>query len=56
VDRSRFTGSCYRAANWLYVGATRGRSRQDRYKRLRVPVKDLYVYPLTGQFRQRLCS
>jgi len=25
-------------------------------KRLRVPVKDLYVYPLTGQFRQRLCS
>jgi hypothetical protein len=56
VDRSRFTGTCYRAANWLYVGATRGRSRQDRYKRLRVPVKDLYVYPLTGQFRQRLCS
>lgn len=56
VDRCRFTGTCYRAANWLYVGATRGRSRQDRYKRLRVPVKDLYVYPLTGQFRQRLCS
>ena len=56
VDRSRFTGTCYRAANWLYIGATRGRSRQDRYKRLRVPVKDLYVYPLTGQFRQRLCS
>jgi hypothetical protein len=56
VDRCRFTGTCYRAASWRYVGATRGRSRQDRYKRLKVPIKDLYVYPLTVEFRQRLCG
>lgn len=56
VDRSRFTGTCYRAANWLRIGRTKGRSRQDRYTRLRVPIKDLYVYPLTSEFRQRLCA
>lgn len=55
VDRSRFAGTCYQAANWMCVGQTQGRSRQDRYKRLTVPVKDLYVYPLMDDFRQRLC-
>jgi hypothetical protein len=54
VDRSRFLGTCYQAANWLRLGQTTGRSRQDRYKRLKVPVKDLYVYPLTGDFKKRL--
>jgi hypothetical protein len=47
-------GTCYQAANWLRLGQTTGRSRQDRYKRLKVPVKDLYVYPLTGDFKKRL--
>ena len=56
VDRSRFAGTCYQAANWIRVGQTRGRSRQDRYKKLKVPVKDLYVYPLTADFKQRLCA
>lgn len=46
VERDRFRGTCYRAANWTLAGQTRGRSRQDRYKRLRVPVKDVYVYGL----------
>jgi hypothetical protein len=55
VDRSRFAGTCYQAANWMCVGQTQGRSRQDRYKRLTVPVKDLYLYPLMDDFRQRLC-
>jgi hypothetical protein len=55
VDRSRFTGTCYQAANWMCIGQTQGRSRQDRYKRITVPVKDLYLYPLTDDFRQRLC-
>jgi hypothetical protein len=46
VERDRFRGTCYRAANWTLVGQTRGRSRQDRYKTLQVPVKDVYVYRL----------
>ena len=56
VDRSRFAGTCYQAANWLCLGQTQGRSRQDRYRCLKVPVKDLYVYPLTDDYRQRLCA
>jgi hypothetical protein len=55
VDRSRFMGTCYRAANWTCVGQTQGRSRQDRYNTLRVPVKDIYLYPLTRHWRELLC-
>jgi hypothetical protein len=54
VDRERFRGTVYRAANWQHVGATQGRSRQDRNSTLRVPVKDLYVYPLARNFREVL--
>lgn len=54
VDRQRFRGTCYRAANWTCVGQTQGRSRQDRDHVLRVPVKDVYLYPLTPDFQRRL--
>jgi len=54
VDRSRFRGTCYRAANWQCVGQTQGRSRQDRHSNMSVPIKDIYLYPLTPQFRQEL--
>lgn len=47
VDTQRFQGTCYRAANWRYVGQTTGRSRQDRNHTLRVPSKAVYLYPLT---------
>lgn len=46
VERDRFTGSCYRAANWQRVGTTQGRSRQDRDHTCRVPVKEIYLYRL----------
>lgn len=54
VDRSRFKGTCYRAANWLRVGASRGRTRNDRHYRIQVPVKDIYLYPLIADFRKEL--
>jgi hypothetical protein len=54
VERERFRGTVYRAANWQHVGATQGRTRQDRYSTLRVPVKDIYVYPLARHFREVL--
>jgi len=56
VDRSRFKGTCYRAANWRHVGETRGRTRNDRENRIREPVKDVYLYPLVPDFRERLCA
>lgn len=46
VETARFRGTCYKAANWRYVGLTRGRSRNDRHTNLHVPVKAVYLYPL----------
>jgi hypothetical protein len=54
VERQRFAGTCYRAANWQALGSTCGRSRQDRRRTLQVPVKDLYACPLTADFREVL--
>jgi len=56
VDRSRFQGTCYRAANWLRLGATRGRTRNDHAHRIRAAVKDVYLYPLGPNFREELCA
>ena len=56
VERERFAGTCYRAANWLRVGETTGRSRADRHRTLQVPVKELYVRPLRADFREVLCG
>jgi hypothetical protein len=56
VEQQRFRGTVYRAANWRLVGATTGRSRQDRHTRLEVPRKDIYLYPLRRNFRQALCA
>lgn len=54
VERDRFRGTCYKAAGWQHIGVTRGRSRQDRYNSMQVPVKDIYVYPLISGFREVL--
>ena len=56
VERDRFAGTSYRASNWVHVGSTAGRSRQDRRHTLRVAVKDVYVYSLDRRFRQELSS
>lgn len=54
VDTTHFKGTCYRAANWIEVGRTRGRGRQDRFKRKALPPKTIFVYPLASDFRTRL--
>lgn len=56
VDRERFQGTCYRAANWLRLGETRGRTRNDHEHRIRAAVKDVYLYPLVEDFRRELCA
>jgi len=56
VDRSRFKGTCYRAANWIRLGATQGRTRNDRAHSIKASIKDVYVYPLSKHFRQELCD
>jgi hypothetical protein len=54
VERDRFAGTCYRAANWQGLGSTQGRSRQDRDRQLRVPVKEVYAYALRPDWREVL--
>jgi hypothetical protein len=54
VEVGRFRGTCYRAANWVYVGKTKGRSRNDRRHCMEVPAKDVYLYPLRSRFREIL--
>jgi hypothetical protein len=56
VERDRFAATSYKAANWTCVGSTTGRSRQARHFKLRVPVKDVYLYPLCDEFRRELCA
>jgi hypothetical protein len=55
VDRKRFKGTCYKAANWIHVGKTTGRGRMDRdHSRDGAAIKEIYVYPLSSRFRQEL--
>ena len=54
VERGRFRGTAYRAANWRAVGATTGRTRQDRHTCIQAPVKDIYLYPLRRNFQEAL--
>lgn len=55
VERDRFEGTSYRAANWCHVGATQGRGRMDRDRTYSAPIKDVYVYPLQRDARKELC-
>ena len=54
VEIPRFTGGCYKAANWIHVGTTTGRGRNDRYSKNKLPKKDIWLYPLDKQFKQKL--
>jgi hypothetical protein len=58
VQPDRFRGTCYQAANWVHVGQTTGRTRQNQYHRdqaVPAPVKDIYLYPLRADGRRQLC-
>lgn len=54
VDTSRYTGTCYQASNWIDVGQTQGRGRQDSGHQHGETVKAIYLYPLENDFRDRM--
>jgi len=54
VDSQRFKGTCYRAANWLCLGQSRGRGRNDREHEGGQPFKSVWCYPLKRDFRRPL--
>ncbi len=56
VDPTRFRGTCYRAANWIDVGETTGRGKNDQTMRANRTLKRILVYPLGQRFRERLSA
>ena len=54
VERPRFRGTCYQAANWLYLGETKGRGKLDVHNQALLPKKAIWVYPLDKRFRSIL--
>jgi hypothetical protein len=55
VEKDRFSGTCYQAANWTCVGQTKGRGKWDRENNHGKPVKTIWLYPLDRRFKERLC-
>lgn len=55
VERNRFKGVSYKAANWICVGETLGRGKWDRKHAFDKPVKTIWLYPLDRRFRETLC-
>ncbi len=56
VERGRFLGTCYKSANWIYVGPTQGRGKLDVKNLYQLPIKDIWLYPLEESFREKLCT
>ncbi|MBF7083014.1 DUF4338 domain-containing protein [Desulfallas sp. Bu1-1] len=56
VEQNRFHGTCYRAANWIYVGQTQGRGKLDTHKLKDKPIKDIFLFPLDKNFRNVLTA
>ena len=56
VDTERFCGGCYRASNWEYLGKTTGRGKNDQTNTQNRSIKAVWAYPLSKDFRRRLCG
>lgn len=55
VDTERFNGTCYKAANWIYLGKTTGRGKNDQTYRQNRSLKAVFGYPTNKNFRRILC-
>lgn len=56
VDTERFRGICYQAANWIYMGRTTGRGKNDQTGKPNRSIKAVWGFPLSKDFRERLCD
>jgi len=54
VDKERFAGTCYKAANWIYLGDTTGRGKNDHTHKPNRSIKAVWGYPLGKHFRKLL--
>jgi len=56
VDTDLFQGTCYKAANWIFLGNTSGRGKYNKTKKQMTTIKAMYGLPLVKDFRQKLCN
>jgi len=56
VRKDKYRGTCYRAANWICVGETKGRGKKGFRKQVTLPIKSVWLYPLVKNFKDLLCS
>lgn len=56
VDTERYTGTCYKAANWICLGETTGIGIKEKKHRITRSIKTVWGYPLRPDFRTYLCS
>jgi hypothetical protein len=56
VRKDKYRGTCYRAANWICVGETKGRGKKGVRSKAALPIKSVWLYPLTKDYREVLCS
>jgi len=54
VEKNRFLGTCYKAANWKLLGSTEGKGRHGRNYYKHGIIKDLYVHPLCKNAKELL--
>ncbi len=54
IERIRFKGTCYRAANWVCTGQTKGTAKKGHLHLKHGNIKDVYLYPLRKDFRKKL--
>jgi len=54
IDPEQYPGTCYKAANWVFLGQTKGRGRSEQHNKSPLTRKDIYVYPLVADFRSCL--
>ncbi len=55
IDTELFKGTCYKAANWQFLGNTSGRGKYNKTKKQLTSIKAMYGLPLVKDFRQKLC-
>ncbi len=54
VEQDKFHGTCYKAANWEYLGLTKGNAKRGNTHTYHGKIKKVFVYPLCNDFREKL--
>ena len=54
VETQRFKGTCYKAANWIHVGQTKGFQKKGNSFQFHGNTKEVFLYPIQNDFRKKI--